>query len=164
MREPLPAPRPADRGTEHLRTLGYLLDEAIPIPGTGRRIGFDAVVGLIPGVGDGLTGVLSAYIVVQAARRGVSVPVLARMLLNLAVDGVVGTIPLLGDLFDAGWKANTRNLALLRAETERPGAQRRSSALVVGGVALAAVAILAGFGIVAFLVARAAWGTLAGLV
>lgn len=163
MRDPLPAPHAADRRTRGLRRLGYLLDEAIPIPGTGRRIGFDALVGLVPGVGDGLTGVLSAYIVVQAARLGVSVPVLARMLVNLGVDGLVGTIPFLGDLFDAGWKANTRNLALLHAEMERPGSERRSSVLVVGGVALAAVAILAGFGVVAFLVAHAVWGALAGL-
>ena len=163
MRHPAPAPRPDDPRTSGLRTLGYLLDEAIPIPGTGRRIGFDALIGLVPGVGDGVSGVMSAYIVVQAARMGVPVPVLARMILNLAVDGVVGTVPFIGDLFDAGWKANTRNLALLRTELERPGATRRSSALVVGGTALAALAVLAGFGLVAFLVARAVWGTLAGL-
>jgi hypothetical protein len=163
LRHPAPAPRPDDPRTGGLRTLGYLLDEAIPIPGTGRRIGFDALIGLVPGVGDGISGVMSAYIVVQAARMGVPVPVLARMILNLGVDGVVGTVPLLGDLFDAGWKANTRNLALLRTELERPGAARRSSALVVAGTALAALAVLAGFGFLAFLVARAVWGALAGL-
>lgn len=163
MRHPAPAPRPGDPRTGGLRTLGYLLDEAIPIPGTGRRIGFDALIGLVPGVGDGISGVMSAYIVVQASRMGVPVPVLARMVLNLAVDGIVGTVPLLGDLFDAGWKANTRNLALLHAELERPGAARRSSALVVAGTALAALAVLAGFGFLAFLVARTVWGALAGL-
>lgn len=163
MRHPETAPPPADRRTGGLRRLGYLLDEAIPIPGTGRRIGFDALVGLVPGVGDGVTGVLSAYIVVQAARLGVPLPVLARMLLNLVVDGVVGSVPLLGDLFDAGWKANTRNLALLHAELARPGSERRASALVVGGVALAAVSILAGFGVAALLVARAVAGAVGGL-
>lgn len=164
MRHPVPASPPAPRGADHLRTLGHLLDEAFPIPGTRFRVGFDSLVGLVPGVGDGLTSVLSAYIVVQAARLGVPVPVLARMLLNVAVDGLVGTVPVLGDLFDAGWKANTRNLALLRAELERPGAERRSSALVVGGVALAALALVAGFGLVALLVARALWGAVAGVV
>lgn len=163
MRHPVPAPPPTHRGADHLRALGHLLDEAFPIPGTRFRVGFDSLVGLVPGVGDGLTSVLSAYIVVQAARLGVPVPVLARMLLNVAVDGLVGTVPVLGDLFDAGWKANTRNLALLRAELERPGSERRSSALVVGAVALAALALVAGFGLVAFLVARAVWGAVAGI-
>lgn len=163
MRDPVPAPPPARRGADHLRTLGHLLDEAFPIPGTRFRVGFDSLLGLVPGVGDGLTSVLSAYIVVQAARLGVPVPVLARMLLNVAVDGLVGTIPVLGDLFDAGWKANVRNLALLRAELERPGPERRSSALVVGAVALTALALVAGFGLVAFLAARALWDGVAGI-
>ena len=159
-RTPPPAPHPAVPA--RLRTLGWLLDELIPIPGTGRRVGLDAVAGLAPGIGDALTSVLSAYIVVEAARMGVARPVLARMVGNVALDTVVGSVPFLGDLFDAGWKSNSRNLALLHAEMERPGSERRSSTLVVAGVVVALLLVLAGLGTLAFLVARAIWGAVAG--
>lgn len=129
---------------KRLDTLGYLLDDSIPIPGTGMRVGLDAVIGLIPGIGD-ITGVvLSSWIVLQAARLGVGVTVLARMLINLVVDGVVGAIPFLGDLFDAGWKANDRNLRLLHRAVESPDATRRSSGAVVLMVGLLLLALIAG--------------------
>lgn len=161
-RTPPPAPSASPAVPERLRTLGWLLDESIPIPGTGRRIGLDAVAGLAPGVGDALTSVLSAYIVVEAARLGVGAPVLARMVMNVAADTVIGSVPLLGDLFDAGWKSNSRNLALLHAEVERPGSARRGSAGVVAGVVLALLLVLAGLGTLGFLAARAVWGVVAG--
>jgi hypothetical protein len=88
--------------------------------------------------------VLSSWIVLQAARLGVGVAVLARMLLNLVVDGVLGAVPLLGDLFDAGWKANDRNLRLLHRALDAPGATRRSSAAVVLLVALLLIGIIVG--------------------
>ena len=133
-----------DPRVRHLDTLGYLLDDSIPIPGTGLRVGLDAVIGLIPGVGDIAGVVLSSWIVLQAARLGVGAAVLARMLLNLVIDGVVGAVPRLGDLFDAGWKANDRNLRLLHRALESPDAARRSSAAVVLGVALLLVALVVG--------------------
>lgn len=133
-----------DPRVRRLDTLGYLLDDSIPIPGTGMRVGLDAVIGLIPGVGDIAGVVLSSWIVLQGARLGVGVTVIARMLLNLVIDGVVGAIPLLGDLFDAGWKANDRNLRLLHRALESPDAARRSSAAVILGVALLLLALVAG--------------------
>jgi len=112
---------------ERLRRLAVLLDDSIPIPGTGYRIGVEAILGLIPGAGDLAGGAFSLYILLQAARMGVPRSLLARMGWNLVVDVVVGAVPLLGDLFDAGFKANLRNLALLEHHVDRPAASARSS-------------------------------------
>lgn len=96
-----------------LRRFAVFMDSAVPIPGTQWRIGADALIGLVPGVGDGITGLMSLYLVAEAARLGVGKTTLARMLANLAVDAAVGTVPVLGDVFDVGFKANRRNLTLL---------------------------------------------------
>ena len=112
---------------DRLRRLAILLDNSIPIPGTGIRVGLDALLGLVPGAGDLAGGAFSLYILLQAARLGVPRTLLARMGWNLVVDVVVGAVPLLGDLFDAGFKANMRNLALLERHVDRPAASARSS-------------------------------------
>ena len=111
---------------DRLRRLGYLLDNSIPIPGTRYRIGLEAIIGLVPGLGDLVGGGFSAWIILQAARLGASPSLLARMGWNLLVDTAVGAIPLLGDLFDAGFKANMRNLALLEGHLQGPAASRRA--------------------------------------
>lgn len=139
---------------ERLNALANVLDNSIPVPGTGMRIGLDPLIGLVPGVGDAIGGLMSSYIVLQAARLGTPVSVLLRMLLNLGLEAVIGAIPVLGDLFDAGFKANLRNLALLRGSIEAPGTTRRGSMAVVLGVALALLAILGAFGFLAFVVLR----------
>jgi hypothetical protein len=103
-----------------LERLVFVLDQAFPIPGTSWRIGLDGIVGLLfPGGGDALGAIVSAALVFLAARQGLPRVVVARMVFNVAVDALVGAIPLLGDLFDFGWKANTRNLRLL--ERHRSG-------------------------------------------
>ncbi|MEO6029020.1 MAG: DUF4112 domain-containing protein [Candidatus Binatia bacterium] len=102
-----------------IRRLAWWLDDAFRIPGTQQRVGFDALIGLIPGVGDTIGAVFSTYIIVEAARRGASVWTVARMLGNVGVETVFGAIPLLGDLFDVVFKANQRNLALLGDTLER---------------------------------------------
>ena len=121
----------ADPRLKRIETLGYWLDNAIPIPGTRFRIGFDAIIGLIPGVGDAVGTALSAYIVLEAARFGVPVRTLLRMVYNVALEAVVGTVPFLGDVFDAGWKANRKNLDLLEAHLNRKGARPPSNRRVV---------------------------------
>ncbi|CAA9345404.1 MAG: hypothetical protein AVDCRST_MAG89-2835 [uncultured Gemmatimonadetes bacterium] len=152
------APNPARQAAlRRLDALSHLLDNSIPVPGTQARFGLDAVIGLIPGFGDAAGAVVSAYVVVQAARLGASVPTLVRMLLNVGVEAVAGAVPVLGDLFDAAFKANARNVALLRREMDLPGSTRRSSKAVVGAVIVALVVILGGIGILAFLAARALW-------
>lgn len=147
---------------KRLDGMAYLLDNSIPIPGTGARVGLDAVIGLVPGIGDVAGAAMSAYIVMQAARMGAPGSVVARMVLNVGIETVVGSIPFLGDLFDAGWKANARNMKLLRAAVDEPGAARRSSRAVVIGAGLALLLILALIGVVAFAVLRAMWYWITG--
>lgn len=97
-----------------LETLANLLDTALVVPGTNIRFGLDALVGLIPGIGDVLTTATSLYIVHEAYQLGAPKRLLVRMLGNVAVDGFVGAFPLVGDVFDTFWRANRRNVALLR--------------------------------------------------
>jgi len=127
-----------------LDALAHLLDNSIPIPGTGTRFGMDAVVGLIPGIGDAVGGLMSAYIVLEAARLGAGPAVVMRMLMNVAIETVVGAVPVVGDLFDAGWKANARNMRLLHTAIDAPGAARKSSRLFVALVFLALLVLFAG--------------------
>lgn len=113
-----------------LRRLANLLDSAISIPGTRWRIGLDPLIGLIPGAGDAVAAALSIYIVVEAYRLGVRRPILARMLANVAIDFLVGVIPVLGDVFDAVWKCNARNLQLLEMEIAKSRSADPSTAAV----------------------------------
>jgi len=94
--------------------LATLLDTAFILPGTNIRFGVDAVIGLVPGIGDVITTALSLYIVGEARALGAPRHLILRMLANVALDGVVGAVPLLGDAFDVMWRANRRNIALLR--------------------------------------------------
>jgi hypothetical protein len=138
-----------------LRRLGELLDTAVRVPGTRFGVGLDALIGLIPGIGDALGAALSGYIVIQAARLGVSRATLARMLLNVGVDTVTGAIPAVGDIFDFAWKANTRNLALLNAHLERPTAVRSSSRRVLVAIGVAIALIIAGLVLLAAMLLKA---------
>src|SRR5690606_28951716 len=99
---------------DSLDRLARLLDGQWRIPGTSIRLGVDALVGLVPGIGDAATGVVSAYIVYRAWRMGVPVSLLALMALNIGLDTVLGSIPLAGSLFDVFFRANRRNMWLLR--------------------------------------------------
>ena len=149
---------PAREGAlRRLDSLSYLLDNSIRVPGTNARFGADAVIGLIPGFGDAAGALMSAYIVVQAARLGAPVTSLLRMLLNVGIEALFGAVPFLGDLFDAAFKANARNVTILRSELAKPGSTRRSSTAVVLAVIVALVVILGGIGWVAFMVLQAVW-------
>lgn len=127
--------------------LARLLDSAIGIPGTRIRFGLDALIGLIPGVGDVLGFVLGAWFLVEGLRVGAPSGLLARMAGNLAIDALAGFVPLIGDLVDIGFKANRRNAALLGAHLDRlegrapPPPQRNSRAATLA-VILAAVAAI----------------------
>jgi Domain of unknown function (DUF4112) len=132
------------REVERLRSLTRLLDSAIAIPGTRYRFGLDALIGIVPGIGDVIGAIFSSYIILQAARLGASKPTLIRMMGNVALDTIVGGIPFLGDLFDAGWKANTRNLQLLEGHLQRPATTARTSRRVLLLVVLGLVLLLAG--------------------
>ncbi|MEP6911941.1 MAG: DUF4112 domain-containing protein [bacterium] len=98
---------------DSLQRLSWLMDDLIRVPGLGWRFGLDAIVGLIPGFGDTATSLVSFYILVAAVRYRVPKVTLLRMGMNIGIDYVVGSFPLVGDLFDAWWKSNQRNVALL---------------------------------------------------
>ena len=110
----------AEALAQNLERLAWLMDRAIPIPGTKLRVGLDALLGLLPGVGDSVTGVIqTALVLTTLANYRVPKAVAARMATNVVIDNLVGLVPGLGDLFDIGFKANTRNMALLREVRER---------------------------------------------
>jgi hypothetical protein len=112
---------------EHLDLLAHLLDDWFHVPGTTIRFGLDGIVGFIPGIGDIMGGIASCVIIIAAWVRGVSYVTLARMLANWGIEVLLGTIPVLGNLFDIAWKANRRNYALLTGSLADPqGEQRRS--------------------------------------
>ncbi|NEP02064.1 MAG: DUF4112 domain-containing protein [Symploca sp. SIO2E9] len=99
-----------------LHRLSYLLDNAIPIPGTPYRVGLDPILSLLPGAGDFLASLLSVYIVIEAVRLRIPQATLVQMVGNVLLDTVVGSVPVLGDVFDVGWKANVKNVALLEKQ------------------------------------------------
>ena len=133
----------AERRRSRLVTLARTLDSAVRIPGTNVRFGLDAVIGLVPGVGDLAGGAIAAYIVLAAAREGAPPSLLARMLLNVAIDTAVGSVPVLGDAFDVAWRANARNVAQLERHVAAPAATRAASRAVVAAVLLGIVLLLA---------------------
>lgn len=101
------------RDTSDVRQLADWLDTRFVIPGTKLRFGFDSIIGLIPGIGDLITTVLGAYIVVRAQELGAPKVLLARMILNLGIDSLVGAVPIFGDIFDFAFKSHVRNVRLL---------------------------------------------------
>jgi hypothetical protein len=100
--------------------LEILLDEAFRIPGTGIRFGLDGIIGLVPGLGDVLAGMLSLVIPLAAWIRGVPYVTLVRMAVNLGIGVLVGSVPIFGDIFDIAWKANRRNYRLLCRHLDAP--------------------------------------------
>ncbi|MDP9039180.1 MAG: DUF4112 domain-containing protein [Acidobacteriota bacterium] len=127
---------------ESLDLLSHLLDDWFRIPGTSIRFGLDGIVGFIPGIGDAIGGIASCVIIVAAWARGVSYVTLGRMLANWGIEVVLGAVPLLGNLFDIGWKANRRNYALLTGSLADPRGTHRRSWLFFAGLCLLLAAML----------------------
>src|SRR6476620_6630282 len=109
----------------HLERLSWLMDDLIRVPVLGWRFGLDALIGLIPGFGDTATSLVSFYILVAAVRYRVPKITLLRMGLNIALDYVLGSFPVVGDLFDAWWKSNQMNVALLKERAKVEGEAAR---------------------------------------
>jgi hypothetical protein len=126
---------------ENLDLLAHLLDDWFRIPGTSIRFGLDGIIGLVPGIGDILGGLASTIIVVAAWVRGVPYVTLVRMVVNIGIEVLLGTIPLLGDAFDIAWKANRRNYALIvrTLEHRRGDTWRDWLFLLLIGIVLAAI-------------------------
>ena len=149
-----------DTVRRRLSRLAWLLDSSIPLPGTRFRIGVDAVLGVIPGLGDVLGVLLSSYIVREAARLGAPPSVLVRMAFNVAVEGIVGLVPFAGDVFDAVWKANQRNYALLEAHLENPQRAAKSSRVFVAILIAVLVAFIGLTAAAGIFIVRLLWQAL----
>jgi len=158
MHEPVPIrpltdsrrePSPTDGSLDRLRRLAWWLDEGIRVPGTGFRIGLDPILGLVPGLGDSAGALMGVAILAEAARQGVPRITLVRMVANVVLDTALGPVPLLGDVFDAAWKANTRNLRLLERHAIVPLEARRADnlfgAVLVGLLLVVCAGLLLGF-------------------
>lgn len=119
---------------EKAEKLARVMDACIEIPGTRLKIGLDSIVGLIPGAGDWVCGALSLYLFKLAVQQGVPGPILLRMGVNIIIDTLVGSIPVLGDAFDLYWKANLKNLRLLQSALADPGRLKSQSTLWIAGL------------------------------
>lgn len=137
-----------------LERLSWLMDDLFRVPGLGWRFGLDALIGLIPGFGDTATSLVSFYILVAAVRHRVPKITIARMAVNLALDYVIGSLPLVGDLFDAWWKSNQKNVALLKERATVSGEEalegRLSDWLFVGLIIVGLIGLAVGSAFVGF--------------
>src|SRR4051812_48162897 len=122
-----------------MRFLSRLLDNSIPLPG-GYRIGIDPILGLFPAAGDLLSASFSLWLIYDAARLGIAKRTLGRMVLNVVIDSLVGSVPVVGDVFDAAWKSNSLNMKLVERDYS-PSMKERS----FGSLALAFLMVLAAF-------------------
>lgn len=155
---------------QRVRQWSRWLDTAFEVPVLGWRFGFDALIGLVPGAGDLATTFASLYLMALASRCGMPRIMLARMALNVAIDMLLGSLPLVGDVLDVWWKANYRNARLLETRlAETPAEARRHTAtdwLFVGAIFAALLTLLVVLGAMTLLMAaalwRAIWGLLAG--
>ncbi len=137
-----------------LRALTRLLDSSIRIPILGRRIGLDPIIGLIPGFGDAIMLLPAGYIIFEAYRFGVPKRTLMSMIANIGIETLFGTVPILGDLFDAAFKANTRNLYLLEKHVGQIGSrplERPSSVGVTLFLTVLLLSCAAGIGLAVWL-------------
>lgn len=121
------------------RQFAELLDSKFRIPNTDIRFGIDPIIGLIPGVGDWIGGLASLYFLVYASMLSAKTSVQLRMLMNILLDIIIGTIPLLGEIFDVGWKANLKNAELLQKLEENPEETEQQSKMVVWSVCIISI-------------------------
>jgi hypothetical protein len=144
-------PRGDDPRMAHISILAHLLDRAFRVPGTNWRFGLDAIIGIVPGLGDIVGSLVGGYAIWIARELGAPASIQLRMLMNLTIDSIFGLVPFAGDLFDFAFKAHSRNQAVLQQWLETPHRAQRSSVLVL---ILAAVVLLAIFGAAAWLLTR----------
>lgn len=142
MSDLLPQPAQDTKSAVGVEKLAHVLDTLFRVPGTSWRFGLDALIGLVPGVGDALTAVASYTLLFAALRYRVPKIVILRMALNLGIDYVVGSVPVLGDLFDFAWKANVRNVELLQRHRGAATRARTGDYLFVLGIVLGLIALL----------------------
>ena len=147
-----------DKNTERL---GWLLDDLFRVPILGWRFGLDALIGLIPGLGDTSTALASFYILASAVRHGVPKITLLRMGMNIGIDYVLGAVPLFGDIADVWWKSNQKNIALLRKRATVSAEDARSATMsdwiFVGGIIAVLTALAVGSFVVSIYLLSRLW-------
>jgi len=129
---------------DQMNNLAWLLDNSIRIPIINYRIGLDAIIGLIPGLGDVAGLLISSVIVIQAIRLGAPGRTLLQMVLNIAIEALIGLVPMLGDIFDATFKSNIRNMRLLNLALDHPQTGRAVNKAAGTGIIVAVIAALIG--------------------
>ncbi len=147
------------REVAQARAIARVLDGLVPLPG-GMRLGLDSIIGLVPGIGDMAGAAASSYIVLLAIRAGASRPAVIRMIGNIVLDTTVGSLPILGDLFDMGWQSNSRNVAIMERDLGATGLRRHTSKAVLIMIVLGVLIALAG---IAYMVGAFLWLVIARL-
>lgn len=128
--------RDAEASLVRLEALARLMDGSLVVPGTNIRFGLDAAIGLIPVAGDMISGLISSYIIWEAKRLNVPKWLIGRMVANALIDTTLGSIPIVGDMFDVAFRANMRNMALLRRHLERSGVTTNKGGPIIEGEAI----------------------------
>ena len=145
---------------KRMRQLSKLLDGAIVIPGTKQRIGLDPILGLIPGGGDTVSAALSGYIIVEAARMGLPRKALTQMVMNLVIDTVVGSVPVVGDVFDVVSKANLRNMQIVESHVQAPLARTKPDRLFIGVLIIGLIIFALAVGVITVAIWNFVWNLL----
>lgn len=140
-----------------LGRLAWLMDDLVNIPGTKFKVGFDPIIGFLPFIGDAAGSVISSYMLSEAARLGAPKSLLLKMAFNIIMDAFIGVLPLIGDVFDFGWKANSRNVKILEQYLEKP----RKTVIESRLFAVLLIVVIVGFvlflGTLVFLILQAIW-------
>lgn len=155
----MPMDKVVGREVAQARAIARVLDGLVPLPG-GMRLGLDSIIGLVPGIGDMAGAAASSYIVLLAIRAGASRPAVIRMIGNIVLDTTVGSLPILGDLFDMGWQSNSRNVAIMERDLGATGLRRHTSKAVLIMIVLGVLIALAG---IAYMVGAFLWLVIARL-
>lgn len=146
--------KPVKPLSPEIELLARVMDNVIQVPGSRIRFGLDALLGLLPGVGDSVTALVSLYVLHAARKQGVPRITMLRMAANVAIDVTVGAIPLLGDVFDVFWRSNEKNVALLRKHVQATPVEARkakaSDWLFLGAIAIVLFALLVGSAVIAY--------------
>jgi hypothetical protein len=151
-----------ERSRKRLERLAWYLDSSLKIPGINARFGLDGLLGLVPGVGDAIGALVSGVIISEAARLGAPKALLLKMAVNVALDALVGTVPIPGDLFDFIWKANHRNVQLLNRYLDSPRETAVASRLFVWGLVVVLIGLIFLVGVLGFVLLQALLNVAAG--